>query len=132
MASTMRRWVLKVFSSRSTELTILKALAAADVAIAIGSGSDVALSSASFILVSSDLSSILTLVDLSATLFRRVKLNFVSDTRDRGKYTLTTDIRQLWALVYNIAALPIAAGVLYPVRHIRLDPVWASLAMALS
>lgn len=90
------------------------ALAAADVAVAIGSGSDVALSSASFVLVSSDLSGILTLVDLSATVFRRVKLNF------------------LWALVYNTTALPIAAGVLYPVGHIRLDPVWASLAMALS
>jgi len=90
------------------------ALAAADVAIAIGSGSDVALSSASFVLVSSDLSGILTLVDLSATVFRRVKLNF------------------LWALVYNTTALPIAAGVLFPVRHIRLGPVWASLAMALS
>ncbi len=59
------------------ELTVTQALAAADVAIAIGSGSDVALSSASFILVSSDLKSILTLVDLSATVFRRVKLNFV-------------------------------------------------------
>lgn len=46
-------------------------------AIAIGSGSDVALSSASFVLVSSDLNGILTLVDLSATVFRRVKLNFV-------------------------------------------------------
>ena len=56
----------------------IQALAAADVAIAIGSGSDVALSGASFILVSSDLSGILTLVDLSATVFRRVKLNFVS------------------------------------------------------
>ncbi|KAI9450526.1 Cu-transporting P-type ATPase [Russula earlei] len=90
------------------------ALAAADVAIAVGSGSDVALSSASFILVSSDLGGILTLVDLSATVFRRVKLNF------------------LWALVYNVVAVPIAAGVLYPFGHIRLDPVWASLAMALS
>jgi len=90
------------------------ALAAADVAIAIGSGSDVALSSASFILVSSDLGGILTLVDLSTIVFRRVKLNF------------------LWALMYNIAAVPIAAGVLYPFGHIRLDPVWASLAMALS
>ncbi|KAI9513348.1 heavy metal translocatin [Russula earlei] len=90
------------------------ALEAADVAIAIGSGSDVALSSASFILVSSDLGGILTLVDLSATVFRRVKLNF------------------LWALVYNVAAVPIAAGVLYPFGHIRLDPVWASLAMAMS
>ena len=59
------------------ELTVMQALAAADVAIAIGSGSDVALSSASFVLVSSDLGTILTLVDLSATVFRRVKLNFV-------------------------------------------------------
>jgi len=90
------------------------ALAAADVAVAIGSGSDVANSSAAFILASSDLDGILTLVDLSATVFRRVKLNF------------------LWALVYNIVAVPIAAGVLYPFGHIRLDPVWASLAMALS
>jgi len=92
------------------------ALAAADVAIAVGSGSDVALSSASFVLVSSNLEGILTLVDLSATVFRRVKLNF------------------LWALVYNVAAVPIAAGVLYPIGdlHIRIDPVWASLAMALS
>ena len=60
------------------ELTVMpQALAAADVAIAIGSGSDVALSSASFVLVSSDLRSILTLVDLSTTVFLRVKLNFV-------------------------------------------------------
>ena len=59
------------------EFTVTQALAAADVAIAIGSGSDVALSSASFVLVSSDLNGILTLVDLSATVFRRVKLNFV-------------------------------------------------------
>ena len=55
----------------------MQALAAADVAIAIGSGSDVALSGASFVLVLSDLGSILTLVDLSTTVFRRVKLNFV-------------------------------------------------------
>ncbi|KAH9965912.1 haloacid dehalogenase-like hydrolase-domain-containing protein [Russula dissimulans] len=89
------------------------ALAAADVAVAIGSGSDVANSSASFILASSDLDGILTLVDLSETVFRRVKLKFVT-------------------LVYNIAAVPIAAGVLYPFGHIRLNPVWASLAMALS
>lgn len=53
-------------------------MAAADVSIAIGSGSDVALSSASFILVSSNLSGVVTLVDLSNTVFRRVKFNFVS------------------------------------------------------
>nr|OQO31930.1 hypothetical protein B0A51_01125 [Rachicladosporium sp. CCFEE 5018] len=94
------------------------ALTAADIGIAIGSGSDVALSSADFVLVNSNLASLLTLLNLSRVVFRRVKFNFA------------------WALVYNVVALPIAAGVLYPVRsnggHVRLDPVWASLAMALS
>lgn len=94
------------------------ALAVADVGIAIGSGSDVAISAAEFVLIKSDLTTLLTLITLSRTVFRRVKFNFG------------------WALVYNLIALPIAAGVLYPVvsngQHIRLDPVWASLAMALS
>jgi Cu+-exporting ATPase len=90
------------------------ALTAADIGIAIGSGSDVAISSASFILVSSNLRCLLTLSDLSRTVFNRVKFNF------------------LWAVMYNMAALPIAAGVAYPAGHVRLNPVWASLAMALS
>jgi Cu+-exporting ATPase len=94
------------------------ALTVADVGIAIGSGSDVAISSADFVLLSSDLSAVLVLIQLSRVVFRRIKFNFG------------------WALVYNLIALPIAAGVLYPVRsrgsHVRLDPVWASLAMALS
>jgi heavy metal translocating P-type ATPase len=94
------------------------ALTMADVGIAIGSGSDVAISSAEFILISSDLTALLTLIDLSRTVFRRVWFNFG------------------WALVYNIIAMPLAAGVLYPIhskgQHIKLDPVWASLAMALS
>lgn len=94
------------------------ALTTADIGIAIGSGSDVAISSAAFVLVSSDLTSLLTLLHLSRAVFRRIKFNFG------------------WALIYNCIALPIAAGVLYPVKsngsHIRLDPVWASLAMALS
>ena len=58
------------------------ALTAADVGIAIGSGSDVAISSASFILVSSNLRSLLTLTDLSTTVFNRVKFNFVSATSE--------------------------------------------------
>ncbi|EJD01002.1 heavy metal translocatin [Fomitiporia mediterranea MF3/22] len=90
------------------------ALSAADVSVAVGSGSDVAISSASFILIKSDLRSLLTLTDLSRRVFRRVKFNF------------------LWAVMYNAAALPIAAGVIYPAGHARLSPVWASLAMALS
>ncbi|KAF1969159.1 heavy metal translocatin [Bimuria novae-zelandiae CBS 107.79] len=117
------------------------ALSTADLSIAIGSGSDIALSSSSFILINSKLTSLLTLLDLSRVVFRRVYFNFG------------------WALVYNLVAMPIAAGVLYPittgtknmdmhhngvgmqggmgmedtgVKHVRLDPVWASLAMALS
>ncbi|KAK2627089.1 hypothetical protein QTJ16_003055 [Diplocarpon rosae] len=94
------------------------ALTTADVGIAIGSGSDIAISSAEFVLVSSNLNSLITLLDLSKFVFRRIQFNFA------------------WALVYNVVALPVAAGALYPIisggKHVRLDPVWASLAMALS
>jgi P-type Cu+ transporter len=94
------------------------ALTTADVGIAIGSGSDIAISSAEFVLVSSNLNALVTLLDLSKFVFRRIKFNFG------------------WALIYNLIALPVAAGVLYPVvsngTHVRLDPVWASLAMAAS
>ncbi|KAK9367213.1 hypothetical protein V1509DRAFT_627326 [Lipomyces kononenkoae] len=89
-------------------------LSAADVGIAIGSGSEIALSSAQFVLMSSDLTQILTLLDISSLVFRRVKFNF------------------LWAGIYNIIGVPIAAGVIYPANHARLAPAWASLAMALS
>ncbi|KAI0204530.1 heavy metal translocating P-type ATPase [Astrocystis sublimbata] len=94
------------------------ALSMADVGIAIGSGSDVAISSADFVLVNSSLESVVTLLELSRKVFRRIKLNFA------------------WAVVYNLVAIPIAAGCLYAVKingaHVTLDPVWASLAMALS
>ncbi|KAI1111675.1 heavy metal translocating P-type ATPase [Nemania sp. NC0429] len=94
------------------------ALTTADVGIAVGSGSDVAISSADFVLVNSSLASVVTLLGLSRAVFRRIKFNFA------------------WALVYNVVAIPIAAGCLYAVqvrgRHVTLDPVWASLAMALS
>jgi P-type Cu+ transporter len=94
------------------------ALTAADVGIAIGSGSDIAISSAEFVLVSSNLNTLITLLDLSKMVFNRIKFNFG------------------WALIYNLIGVPVAAGVLYPLvsngSHVRLDPVWASLAMALS
>ncbi|KAM7183591.1 putative copper-transporting atpase 1 [Naviculisporaceae sp. PSN 640] len=95
------------------------ALAVADVGIAIGSGSDVAISSADFVLVKSDLRTVVSLLDLSKKVFTRIKINFG------------------WAVIYNVLAIPVAAGVFYPIttsegEHIRLDPVWASLAMALS
>jgi P-type Cu+ transporter len=94
------------------------ALTTADVGIAIGSGSDIAISSAEFVLVSSNLNALITLLDLSRFVFRRIKFNFG------------------WALIYNLIALPVAAGAFYPIvsrgEHVRLDPVWASLAMAMS
>lgn len=92
------------------------ALATATVSIAIGSGSDIALSASSFILLTSDLSSLLTLLDLSKRVFRRVKFNFA------------------WAVAYNLVLVPVAAGVLFAVRGggWRLGPVWASAAMAAS
>ncbi|RYP10822.1 hypothetical protein DL764_000444 [Monosporascus ibericus] len=94
------------------------ALTTADVGVAIGSGSDVAISSASFVLLNSDLHSVVNLLDLSSVVFRRIKFNFG------------------WAIVYNCIAIPVAAGCFYPIvshgGHVRLDPVWASLAMALS
>lgn len=96
------------------------ALSAADVSIALASGSDVAMTTASFILLNSDLNTILSLVRLAKRVFLRVKLNFA------------------WAAVYNICLIPVAAGVFFAVgaddKHggWRLGPVWASAAMALS
>lgn len=90
------------------------ALATADVGIAIGSGAEVALQTAKFILVSSNLRSLVTLIELSQKVIRRVKFNFV------------------WACAFNIIAIPLAAGILMPAGKIRLSPVWAALAMALS
>lgn len=91
------------------------ALTTATVSIAIGSGSDIALSSSSFILLTSNLNTLLTLLSLSKSVFRRIKFNFA------------------WALVYNVCLIPIAAGVIHPAKgHPRLGPVWASAAMAAS
>ncbi|KAL0469801.1 copper resistance-associated P-type ATPase [Neurospora intermedia] len=94
------------------------ALATADIGIAIGSGADIAISSADFVLINSDLRGVVTLLDLSSTVFQRIKLNFG------------------WAAMYNCIAVPVAAGAFYPIvshgHHVTLNPVWASLAMALS
>ncbi|KAI5962199.1 uncharacterized protein KGF55_003275 [Candida pseudojiufengensis] len=92
------------------------ALASADVGIALSSGADLAVTSSDFILLNKlhPLLSLITLIDLSRKVFRRIKFNFG------------------WSLIYNMIGLPIAAGVIYPYNNSRLDPVWASAAMALS
>lgn len=92
------------------------ALATADVGVALSSGTDLAVTSSDFILInkSHPLIALCTLLDLAKVVFRRVRFNFG------------------WSLVYNAIGIPIAAGVIYPYKNLRLSPVWASAAMALS
>jgi Cu2+-exporting ATPase len=90
------------------------ALAQADVSIAMGQGSDIAMYVAKMTIISSDLSKIPQAIQLS-------------------RHTVAT-IRQnlFWAFVYNLIGIPIAAGVLYPINGFLLDPMIAGAAMALS
>lgn len=90
------------------------ALARADVGIAMGNGSDIAMESAKMTIVSSDLRKIIKAINLSKKTERTIKMNL------------------FWAFVYNIIAIPVSAGVLYPVNGFLLDPMIAGAAMAMS
>ena len=90
------------------------ALAAADVGIAMGTGTDVAIESAGITLLKGDLTGIVRARKLSAAVMRNIRQNL------------------FFAFIYNAAGVPIAAGVLYPVFGILLSPVIAAAAMALS
>ena len=90
------------------------ALAAADVGLAMGSGTDVAIESAGITLLRGDLTGIVTARRLSQATMRNIRQNL------------------LFAFVYNVAGIPIAAGVLYPFFGLLLSPVIAAAAMALS
>jgi Cu+-exporting ATPase len=90
------------------------ALAAADVGIAMGTGTDVAIESASVTLLGGDLSGILAARRLSQATMRNIRQNLI------------------FAFIYNAAGVPIAAGVLYPAFGLTLSPVLAAAAMALS
>ncbi len=91
------------------------ALAAADVGIAMGTGSDAAIESAGVTLVQGDLRGIVKAIDLSRHTMRNIRQNL------------------FFALVYNALGLPIAAGVLYPLSsHLLLNPMLAAAAMSLS
>ncbi|CAL0324399.1 unnamed protein product [Lupinus luteus] len=90
------------------------ALVAADVGMAIGAGTDIAIEAADIVLVKSSLEDVVTAIDLSRKSMSRIRLNYI------------------WALGYNILGMPIAAGVLYPFTGIRLPPWLAGACMAAS
>jgi len=90
------------------------ALAQADVGIAIGTGTDVAIESGSVTLMSGDLRALVVAISLSRATMRNIKQNL------------------FWAFAYNVALIPLAAGVFYPFTGILLDPIFAAAAMALS
>lgn len=90
------------------------ALARAQVGIAIGAGTDVALESADIVLVKNDLRDVVTAIKLSKATLRNIKQNL------------------FWAFFYNSLGIPLAAGVLYPLLGWRLSPMYAAAAMSLS
>jgi P-type Cu+ transporter len=90
------------------------ALAAADVGLAIGTGTDVAIEAADITLISGSLAGLVTAISLSRATMRNIRQNL------------------LFALGYNAIGIPVAAGILYPFAGIRLSPVIAAAAMALS
>jgi Cu+-exporting ATPase len=90
------------------------ALAEADVGIAVGTGTDIAIESADVVLMSGDLRGVVNAITLSKATIRNIRQNL------------------FWAFAYNVTLIPLAAGLLYPINGILLSPVIAAGAMALS
>lgn len=90
------------------------ALASADVGIAIGAGTEIAIESADAVLIRNDLLDAVTAVRLSKAVIRNIRQNL------------------FWAFFYNCIGIPLAAGVLYPALHLKLTPMFGAAAMSLS
>ena len=90
------------------------ALARANVGLAIGAGTDIALESADIILMKNDLLDVVTAIQLSKAVIRNIKQNL------------------FWAFFYNCLGIPLAAGVLYPAFHLLLSPMFGAAAMSFS
>ena len=90
------------------------ALATADIGIAMGTGTDVAIEVADIILINKDLRSVASAIELSRKTMQTIRMNL------------------FWAFGYNIILIPVAMGVLYPFYHVLLNPIFAGAAMAFS
>lgn len=90
------------------------ALAAADVGMAIGAGTDIAIEAADYVLMRNNLEDVITAIDLSRRTFARIRWNYV------------------FAMAYNVIAIPVAAGVFFPWIRVKLPPWAAGACMALS
>ncbi|KAF0685140.1 Aste57867_22911 [Aphanomyces stellatus] len=90
------------------------ALAQADVGLAIGAGTEIALAQADMVLVKSNLRDVVTALDLSRVIFQRIKINLFA------------------SMIYNLLSIPLAAGAFFPLFHRMLPPACAGIAMALS
>ncbi|KAG6527537.1 cation-transporting ATPase HMA5-like [Zingiber officinale] len=90
------------------------ALAAADVGMAIGAGTDIAIEAADYVLVRNNLEDVITAIDLSRKTFARIRWNY------------------FFAMAYNVIAIPIAAGLLFPLMGLRMPPWLAGACMAFS
>lgn len=90
------------------------ALAQADIGIAVGSGTDVAIESADIVLMRNDLTAVLTAIDLSHTTLRNIKQNL------------------FWAFAYNLVGIPVAMGLLYIFGGPLMSPIFAAVAMSFS